>query len=108
VNAQTDSEAARTYRLRLVIAGHTPRSRRAISNLRKFCNETLAGMVDLEVIDIYQQPDLAEKYHVIAAPTLIKLLPLPIRRVIGDLSERERVLRGLEITIIPPPDGHVL
>jgi circadian clock protein KaiB len=95
-----------TYRLRLVVAGRTSRSQRAIENLRKICNEHLGGQVDLEVIDIYQQPELAERYQVIAAPTLVKLLPLPIRRVIGDLSEKERVLRGLEITILPPSISH--
>ena len=97
---------SRSYRLRLIVAGRTTRSQRAIENLRRICDEHLGGQVDLEVIDIYQQPELAGEYQVIAVPTLIKLLPLPIRRVIGDLSERERVLRGLEITITPPPDDH--
>jgi circadian clock protein KaiB len=96
------------YRLRLVVAGRTRRSQRAIENLRTICEEHLSGQVDLEVIDIYQQPELAEKYHVIAAPTLVKLLPLPIRRVIGDLSEKERVLRGLEITLLPPSGSHAI
>ncbi len=85
------------YRLRLVVAGSTVRSRRAIENLRKICNEHLDKQVDLEVIDIFQQPELAEKYQVVAAPTLVKLLPAPIRRIIGDLSQESRVLRGLDI-----------
>jgi circadian clock protein KaiB len=106
LSAHEEPALTRTYRLRLVVAGRTLRSQRAIENLRQICAEDLAGTVDLEIIDIYQQPDLAEKYQVIAAPTLVKLLPLPIRRVIGDLSQKDRVLRGLEITIIQPPDGH--
>lgn len=85
------------YRLRLVVAGSTERSRRAIENLRKICSAHLDKQVDLEVIDIFQQPELAEKYQVVAAPTLVKLLPPPIRRIIGDLSEEARVLRGLDI-----------
>jgi circadian clock protein KaiB len=106
LNAQPLPVATGTYRLRLVVAGRTLRSQRAIENLRQICNEHLKGQVDLEVIDIYQQPELAAKYQVIAAPTLVKLLPLPIRRLIGDLSERERVLHGLEVTIVPPPGEH--
>lgn len=86
------------YKLRLFVAGSTVRSRQAIENLRRICREQLDGNVDLEVVDIYQQPELAERYQVIAAPTLVKLLPLPVRRIIGDLSETERVLRGLDLT----------
>lgn len=92
-----------SHRLRLFIAGSTTRSRQAIENLRRICAEQLDGKVDLEVIDIYQQPELAERYQVIAAPTLVKLLPLPVRRIIGDLSETERVLRGLDLTPLQPP-----
>jgi circadian clock protein KaiB len=87
-----------SYRLRLFIAGNTDRSRRAIENLRRLCAENLAGAkIDLEVVDIYQQPELAAPNQVIAAPTLVKLLPLPVRRIIGDLSETEHVLQGLEL-----------
>jgi circadian clock protein KaiB len=90
------------YRLRLIVAGSTVRSRRAIENLRHLCEQHLHGQVDLEIIDIYQQPELARQYQVVAAPTLVKLLPLPVRRIIGDLSEEDRVLRGLEvITTVP-------
>jgi circadian clock protein KaiB len=106
LSTHEESAVARTYRLRLIVAGRTLRSRRAIENLRHICDEHLSGRVDLEVIDIYQQPELAEKYQVVAVPTLVKLLPLPIRRLIGDLSEKERVLRGLEIAITPPPGDH--
>lgn len=94
------------YKLRLFVAGSTLRSQRAIENLRRVCDEHLAGQVDLEVIDIYQQPELAGQYQVIAAPTLVKLLPLPVRRIIGDLSETGRVLRGLEVQVLPPETGH--
>lgn len=91
------------HRLRLFVAGSTIRSRQAIENLRRICKEQLDGKVDLEVVDIYQQPELAERYQVIAAPTLVKLLPLPVRRIIGDLSETGRVLRGLDLIPVQPP-----
>jgi circadian clock protein KaiB len=85
------------YVLRLYITGSTPRSAAAISNIRKLCEEHLAGHYDLEVIDIYQQPTLAQGEQIIAAPTLIKKLPFPLRKVVGDLSNEERVLMGLDI-----------
>jgi circadian clock protein KaiB len=85
------------YKLRLIVAGSTERSRRAIENLQSICKLHLDQRVDLEVIDIYQQPELAEKYQVLAAPTLVKVLPPPVRRIIGDLSQEARVLRGLDI-----------
>jgi circadian clock protein KaiB len=102
MSAATTPLTAITYRLRLIVAGSTVRSRRAIENLRHLCEQHLHGQVDLEIIDIYQQPELARQYQVVAAPTLVKLLPLPVRRIIGDLSEEDRVLRGLEvITTVP-------
>ena len=85
------------YVLRLYVTGMTPRSARAIKNLRAICDEYLAGRYDLEVIDIYQQPLLAKGEQIIAAPTLVKKLPLPVRRIIGDMSNRERVLVGLHL-----------
>jgi circadian clock protein KaiB len=85
------------YLLRLYVTGMTSRSSRAVSNLRAICDEYLEGRYDLEVIDIYQQPVLAKGEQIIAAPTLIKKLPLPIRRIIGDMSNRERVLLGLDL-----------
>ena len=91
------------YRLRLFVAGSTVRSQRAIENLRRICAEHLAGRIDLEVVDIYQQPQLAQENQVIAAPTLVKLLPEPVRRIVGDLSVTERVLRGLELVPLKPP-----
>lgn len=87
------------YILRLYIAGMTPRSRSAIENIRKICKEHCKGGYDLEVIDIYQQPERAREAQVIAAPTLIKKLPLPLRKLIGDMSDEERVLVGLDIRV---------
>jgi circadian clock protein KaiB len=85
------------YVLRLYITGTTPRSAAAITNIRKLCDEYLAGHYDLEVIDIYQQPTLAQGEQIIAAPTLVKKLPFPLRKVVGDLSNEERVLMGLDL-----------
>lgn len=93
------------YRLRLFVAGNTVRSRLAIENLRLFCAKHLAGRFDLEVVDIHQQPDLAEQNQIIAAPTLLRMEPLPVRRIVGDLSQTDRVFRGLEM-IQPPPGQH--
>ncbi len=87
------------YTLRLYVTGTTPRSNRAIVNIRKICEEHLAGRYELEVIDIYQQPILAEGEQIIAAPTLIKSLPLPLRRFIGDMSNTERILVGLDLRL---------
>jgi circadian clock protein KaiB len=85
------------YVLRLYVTGMTPRSIRAVENVRAICEEHLQGRYDLEVIDIYQQPTLAEGEQIIATPTLIKKLPLPLRKVIGDMSSTERVLLGLDL-----------
>jgi circadian clock protein KaiB len=93
--AQT-SESER-YILRLYVTGMTPRSLRALKNLQTICDEYLKGRYDLEVIDIYQQPVLTKGEQIIAAPTLIKKLPLPMRRIIGDMSNRQRVLLGLDL-----------
>jgi circadian clock protein KaiB len=85
------------YVLRLYITGITPKSTHAIQNVRKICEENLKGRYELEVIDIYQQPVLAKDEQIIAAPTLIKKLPLPLRRLIGDMSDKERILVGLDL-----------
>jgi circadian clock protein KaiB len=85
------------YVLRLYVTGATARSRRAIVNINAICNEHLQGKYDLEVIDIHQKPALAQDEQIVAAPTLIKQLPLPLRRIIGDLSDRESVLFGLDL-----------
>jgi circadian clock protein KaiB len=86
-----------TYVLRLYVAGTTPRSARAIKVIKRICEENLKGGYDLEVIDIYQQPALAQGEQIIAVPTLIKKLPAPLRRFIGDLSNEERILVGLDL-----------
>lgn len=92
--ARRDSER---YILRLFIAGTTPRSTLAILNIRKICEEHLPGRYDLQVIDVYQQPTLSEGEQIVAAPTLIKKLPLPLRRFIGDMSDTARLLVGLDL-----------
>ena len=91
------------YVLRLYVTGVTPHSTRAIVNIRKICEEHLQGRYDLEVVDICQHPTLAEGEQIIAAPTLIKKLPLPLRRFIGDMSQTERILLGLDLQ--PREDG---
>lgn len=85
------------YVLRLYVTGQTPRSLTAIENIRRICAEHLEGRYDLEVIDIYQQSMLAKGDQIVAAPTLIKRLPLPPRQLIGDMSDTERVLMGLDL-----------
>ena len=89
--------AGERYVLRLYVTGMTSRSARAVKNLRAICDEYLEGRYDLEVVDIYQQPVLVKGEQIIAAPTLIKKLPLPMRRIIGDMSNRDRVLVGLDL-----------
>jgi circadian clock protein KaiB len=91
------ADAIQHYQLRLYITGTTPRSSQAISNIRALCDEFLPGHYDLEVIDIYQQPTEAAKEQIIAAPTLIKELPIPPKRLIGDLSNRDKVMVGLSL-----------
>jgi len=90
-------KAKEKYVLRLYVSGLTPRSQMAIKNIKKICEEHLNGRYDLEVIDVYQKPVLAKGEQIIAAPTLIKKLPLPLRRFIGDLSDTERILLGLDL-----------
>jgi len=85
------------YVLRLYVTGMTPKSTRAIQNIKKICDEDLKGRCDLEVVDIYQKPMLAEGEQIIALPTLIKKLPLPVRKFIGDLSNTEKILLGLDL-----------
>jgi len=89
--------ATEKYMLRLYVAGTTPRSLLAITNIKKICEEHLRERYDLEVIDIYQQPTLAKGEQIIAAPTLIKKLPLPLRKFIGDMADQQRILVGLDL-----------
>lgn len=85
------------FTLKLYIAGQTPRSRAAIDNLRKLCEEYLPGRYELEVVDLVQNPKLARTDQILAIPTLVRSLPTPIARIIGDLSDTEQVLMGLNI-----------
>jgi circadian clock protein KaiB len=93
-----NTDAIQHYQLRLYITGTTLRSSQAILNIRALCDEFLPGHYDLEVIDIYQQPTAAAQQQIIAAPTLVKELPVPPRRLIGDLSDRDKVIVGLNLT----------
>ena len=91
------------YVLRLYVTGSSPRSMRAIANTRRICEEHLNGRYDLELVDIAQHPDQAGSEQIIAAPTLIKISPLPLRRFIGDMSQIERILVGLGVTLTQLP-----
>jgi circadian clock protein KaiB len=87
------------YILRLYVTGQTPKSLQSVENLRALCDKYLPGQFDLEVIDIYQQPAMAAAGQIIAAPTLIKSMPLPLRRLVGDFSDQERVILGLDLRL---------
>lgn len=80
------------YRFRLYVAGNSPKSLRAIQNLKRICDEHLPGHYEIEIIDIYQQPELLEQEQIFAIPTLIKKLPLPLQRLIGDMTNTEEVV----------------
>ena len=97
---------ARRYRLRLYVAGTNQNSFIAIQSLRQLCDEVLPGRVELEVIDLYQQPELASRDHIIAAPALIKISPLPRRMFIGDMTNQRRLLTGLGIQTSRRAAGH--
>lgn len=92
-----ESKSKEKYILRLYVTGMSPRSTMAIENVKKICDENLRGRYELEVIDVLQQPEYVKKEQLLAAPTLIKKLPLPLRRLIGDMSNKERVLVGLDL-----------
>ena len=85
------------FKLKLFITGHTPQSQRAIENLRSICEEQYSGQYELSVIDVLEHPQLAEDEKILATPTVIKELPPPFRRIIGDLSNKEKVLLGLDL-----------
>jgi circadian clock protein KaiB len=95
-------ESAGKFLLTLYITGKNPRSETAIANLRRLCETELDGRYQLEIIDVLEQPDRAEEAKILATPTLIKELPPPLRRVIGDLSDKERLLYGLELRPTSP------
>jgi circadian clock protein KaiB len=83
------------YKLQLFVTGHTVRSLKAVNNIKQLCDELLPGRYQLDVVDLYQQPELAAREQLVAAPTLIKRFPLPQRRLVGDMSNRDRLLAGL-------------
>ena len=101
------TEQKERYELKLYVTGTSPRSGQAIANVRSLCEEYLVGRYDLEVIDIYQQPGVAVSEQIVAAPTLIKKLPAPTRRMIGDLSDRDKILVGLNIVAASPKTAWV-
>ena len=94
-----DLNRKNVYILRLFITGASPNSSRAIANLKEICEMHLKGNYELEIIDVYQQPLIAQSEQVIALPMLIKMSPSPVRRLIGDMSDTEKVLRGLGLPV---------
>ncbi len=95
----TPSSAGKTYSLRLYVAGQTPKSVLALKNLKEICEQHLLGRYDIEVVDLLENPQLARGDQILAVPTLVRRLPEPIKKIIGDLSNTERVLVGLDLRI---------
>jgi circadian clock protein KaiB len=93
-------EKEKIWELRLYVAGHTEKSMAALNNIKKYCTEHLEEKYKIEVIDLLQNPELAERDQIVAIPTLIKKVPEPIRKMIGDLSNKEKVLVGLDIKLV--------
>ncbi len=100
-NRETKPE---TWHLRLYVAGQTPKSTVAFANLKQICEQHLAGRYTIEVIDLLQHPQLAQGDQIVAIPTLVRKLPEPVRKIIGDLSNTERVLVGLDLRPISIPE----
>lgn len=97
IKKSKEADKSKKFVLRLYIAGMTAQSSKAIKNITQICEENLKGRYDLQIIDIYQQPALAKGEQIIAAPTLIKKLPLPLRKFIGNMANKEKILVGLDI-----------
>lgn len=97
MKSATMSESKVKWELRLYVAGQTPKSVKAFTNLKKLCEEHLPGEYQIEVIDLLEQPQLADGDQIVAIPTLVRKLPEPMRKIIGDLSNKERVLIGLDL-----------
>lgn len=95
--SKTPRRAKKAWELRLYVAGQTPKSMTAFANLKRICEEHLAGQYEIEVIDLLQEPQLASGDQILAIPTLVRKLPEPIKKIIGDLSNTERVLVGLDL-----------
>ena len=102
-NDTLDPDTQKKWNLRLYVAGQTPKSRTAFANLKKICEQHLAGQYTIEVIDLMENPKLAKGDQIFAVPTLVRSLPEPIKKMIGDLSNTERVLVGLDIQPVSPP-----
>jgi circadian clock protein KaiB len=96
-DTQDVREAEEHYVLRLYVTGMTPRSLHAIENVKRIAEEHFPGRYELEIIDIYQHPEAAKEAQLLAAPTMIKLLPLPLRRFVGDMSDKDKILVGLDL-----------
>lgn len=102
--SETDQPTTSQFILKLYVSGTTAKAQLAIANLQRICDEELAGKYELQVIDVLANPELAESDRILATPTLVKQLPPPLRRVIGDLSDKEKVLLGLEVrAALRPP-----
>lgn len=97
ITKQKKDTKDKKWELRLYVAGNTPKSIVAIDNLKKYCEEHLAGQYSIDVVDLLVNPELAEGDQILAIPTLVRKIPLPIRKIIGDLSDKEKVLVGLDI-----------
>lgn len=95
-----DPEVERWY-LRLYVAGQTAKSLVALMNLKRYCEENLEGRYEIEVVDLVEHPELAESDQIVALPTLVRRLPPPIKKIIGDLSNKEKILIGLDIKPLP-------
>lgn len=102
MNQPNDPDPCRSeqWKLRLYVAGQTPKSVTAFANLKKLCEEYLQGQYQIEIIDLLQHPELAKQDQILAIPTLVRKLPPPIRQIIGDLSNQEKVLLGLDLKTI--------
>ena len=97
MNEERQVENGKEYKLRLYVAGQTPKSLQAFANLKKICEEHLQGRYHIEVVDLLENPQLAKGDQILAIPTLVRRLPPPLRKIIGDLSDTERVLIGLDL-----------
>jgi circadian clock protein KaiB len=97
VKTHMNNNKAETFHLRLYVAGQTVRSIAALSNLKKVCEERISGKYEIEIIDLLKKPQLAAGDQILAVPTLVRSLPRPIRKIIGDLSNKEKLLIGLDI-----------
>ncbi|HLO85203.1 MAG TPA: circadian clock KaiB family protein [Nostocaceae cyanobacterium] len=100
LNCSQDTQDSEIWKLRLYVAGQTPKSVAAFANLTKICEQNLHGKYQIEVVDLLQSPHLARENQIFAIPTLIRQLPTPIKQIIGDLSNQEKVLLGLEIKTV--------